>query len=72
MNGKKTRKLKKLYILILCSLLFLYACGASDMPIQYEENDIFVEESEEAVGYSDEEQKEFEIENTYENSENYS
>lgn len=73
MNGKKAIKnLKKLYILILCSLLFLFGCGASDIPIQYEENDSLLEESEETVGYSDEEQKEFEIENTYENGENYS
>lgn len=73
MNGKKTRKLKKLYILILCSLLFLYACGASDVPQSYEENDTSMEEpEEEAAGYSDEEQKELEIDNTYESCEKYS
>ncbi|MBD5493447.1 MAG: hypothetical protein HDR12_03435 [Lachnospiraceae bacterium] len=74
MNGKKTIKnLKKLYILILCSLLFLFGCGVSDKPIQYEENDISIEEpEEETANYSDEKQKEFEIVNTYEDCEKYS
>ena len=38
---------EKLNLIILCGLLFLPACGASDAPIMYEESDIFVEESEE-------------------------
>ena len=38
---------EKLNILILCSLLFLFACGTSDVEQSYEENEISMEEPEE-------------------------
>ena len=47
MKSKNTLNKEKLSIFILCSILFLSACGASDEPQPYEENGISAEKSEE-------------------------
>ncbi len=54
MNSKNILNKEKLSIFILCSILFLSACGASDEPQPYEENEISIDELEEETYFIEE------------------